>query len=109
MSNATTASHAATVSAIYQAFGSGNIPYILDQLADDVAWDADWADHAAQRAGVEHLLPRHGPGGAAEFFAVIGGWQVENFQVLDLIGSGQQVVAEVQVAFVLSRRSPPRR
>jgi len=100
MTTATT-NRSATVRAIYQAFGRGDVAFILDQLDDDVSWDADWAGNTAQRAGVEHLLPRHGPAGAAEFFAVLAPWQVDDFQVLDLIGSGNQVVAQIKAAFTL--------
>ena len=52
-------SRAATVAEIYAAFGRGDVPAILDQLADDVAWE-DWPANDAQRAGVRHLLPRRG-------------------------------------------------
>jgi ketosteroid isomerase-like protein len=96
-----TNTHSDTVAAIYEAFGRGDVPFILDQLADDVRFDADWTNNYGQRAGVEHLTPRRGPAQVADFFAVIAGWQVEYFQVLDLIGSGHQVVAEVQAGFTL--------
>jgi hypothetical protein len=32
-----------TVQAVYEAFGRGDVPAILDHLADDVAWDQDAA------------------------------------------------------------------
>lgn len=92
--------NAATVAAIYAAFGRGDVPAILDHLADDVAWE-DWPANEAQRAGVRHLLPRRGVREAAEFFTVIGGWTVRDFAVLDVIGDGRQVVAEVRAAFDL--------
>lgn len=91
----------ATVAALYEAFGRGDVPYILDQLANDVLFDADWSDNHAQRAGVAHLMPRRGPAQVADFFALIGTWHVEQFQVLDLIGSGNQVVAEIRAGFSL--------
>lgn len=78
-----------------------DVAFILDQLANDVSFDADWIDNHAQAAGVEHLLPRRGPAEVSEFFALIGTWQVDDFQVLDLIGSGHRVVAEVRAAFTL--------
>jgi ketosteroid isomerase-like protein len=92
---------AATVAEIYAAFGRGDVPAILDRLADDVAWE-EWPANEAQRAGVRHLLPRRGVTAAAEFFAVIGGWTVRDFAVLDIIGDGRQVVAEIRAAFDLS-------
>ena len=53
----TTVDNAATVAAIYEAFGCGDVPAILGRLADDVEWD-EWADNFAQRAGVPHLARR---------------------------------------------------
>ena len=90
-----------TVAAVYEAFGRGDVPFILDQLSNDVSFDADWIDNHAQAAGVEHLMPRRGPAQVADFFAVIGTWQVHDFQVLDLVGSGDRVVAEVRAEFTL--------
>jgi hypothetical protein len=83
----------AIVSAIYQAFGQGNIPGILEHLADDVHWEA-WADNSAQRAGVPWLQPRQGKDGVLEFFKIIGGFKIKEFQVLSLMVGGNQVAAE---------------
>ena len=94
-------SNVASVTALYEAFGSGDLPAILGSLADDVQFDADWNDNQAQREGVEHMAPRRGPAQVAQFFSLIAGWHVEEFQVLDLMASGEQVAAEVRVAFAL--------
>ena len=56
--------------AIYDAFGRGDIPGILQHLADDVAWES-WADNQAQKAGVPWMKSRRGKAGAAEFFGVV--------------------------------------
>jgi len=93
---------ATTVADIYAAFGRGDVSAILDTLADGVAWE-QWPDNFAQRAQVPHLLPRRGPAQAAEFFSVMGGWTVLDFPVLDIIGTGRQVVAEVRAAFEMPR------
>ena len=92
--------NAATVAAIYDAFGHGDVPAILERLADDVAWD-QWSDNFAQRAGVAHLRGRHGRNDVAGFFGVIGAWTVLDFAVLDIIGTGRQVAAEVRAFFAL--------
>src|SRR3954454_12008790 len=96
----TTVDNATTVSAIYDAFARGDVPAILDRLADDVAWE-QWADNFAQRASVPDLAPRRGRDDVAGFFGLIGAWTVLDFAVLDVIGSGRQVVAEVRAAFAL--------
>ena len=46
-----------TVKQIYAAFARGDIPAILDTLADNVAWEA-WADNSAGNVGVPRLVPR---------------------------------------------------
>jgi hypothetical protein len=47
----------ATIAAIYEAFGRGDVPAILDHLADDVTWDGEWAPLSATS-----LPPTVGPG-----------------------------------------------
>jgi len=95
-----TTGNAATVADVYAAFGRGDVPAILARLADDVAWD-DWPDNFGQRAGVPHLTPRRGPAQVAEFFGLLGDYTVQDFAVLDVIGTGRQVVAEIRASFVL--------
>jgi ketosteroid isomerase-like protein len=96
----TTVDNAATVAAIYEAFARGDVPAVLDRLADDVAWE-QWTDNFAQRAGVPDLLPRRGRDDVAGFFGLIAAWTVLDFAVLDVVGSGRQVVAEVRASFAL--------
>ncbi|MGY1622045.1 nuclear transport factor 2 family protein [Geodermatophilus sp. SYSU D00965] len=92
--------NAATVAGIYAAFGRGDVPAILSALAEDVRWE-EWADNTAQRAGVEHLTPRRGPAEVAGFFELVGTWTLLRFEVLDIIGDGRQVVAEISGSFEL--------
>jgi uncharacterized protein len=86
--------HVATVQNIYQAFGQGNIPAILDHLADQVQWE-QWADNSAQRAGVPWLKSQVGKAGALEFFNTLKSLQVQDFQVLSIMGNESQVAAEI--------------
>ena len=41
-------SNIATVQSVYEAFGRGDIPAILDMISDDVAWE-DWSDTQPRR------------------------------------------------------------
>jgi ketosteroid isomerase-like protein len=86
-----------TVQQIYAAFGTGDVPAILDQLADDVSWDADWADHFGQRAGLPMFQPRRGKRGAVEFFELVGACKVIEFEVLDLLAGENAVVAQIVI------------
>jgi uncharacterized protein len=98
--NATDATHVGAVAELYAAFGRGDVPSILALLSDDVRWE-HWADSSAQSAGLESLAERTGPAEVAGFFEHVGQWEVTEFQVLDLMGSESQVVAEVVIAATL--------
>jgi hypothetical protein len=86
-------SNLAVINTIYEAFGKGDIPTILEQMADDVQWE-QWADNSAQRAGVPWLAPRSGKTGVLEFFQVLGGMPVKEFQILSIMAGGNQVAVE---------------
>ncbi|MDQ1531008.1 MAG: uncharacterized protein QOE37_1113 [Microbacteriaceae bacterium] len=92
--------NAAAVAEIYAAFGRGDVAAILERLADDVAWDT-WPRNYAQETGVDHLSARRGPSEVAEFFTVIADWTVLAFDVQDIIGTGDQVVAQIHAEFDL--------
>lgn len=81
---------------IYAAFGRGDIPAILDCLADDVAWE-HWESHWGQRGGVPWLTRRTGKAGAKAFFEVIAGLQFREFAVKGLMAGDRQVAAEIVV------------
>jgi uncharacterized protein len=95
MSTATLTGNAATTAAIYEAFGRGDVPAILDSLAEDVRWD-DWGD-SANREQVPWLLAGRGRDHVARFFEVVGSFEIHEFQVLDVIGTGRQVAVEVLI------------
>ena len=86
--------HLGTITKIYDAFGRGDVPAILECLADDVAWEA-WADNSAQSRGVPWLRPRKGRAGAAEFFQYVGTqMEVLDFRVLSMMAGPNQVAVE---------------
>lgn len=89
------AANLAVVGGIYEAFGRGDIGFILDQIADDCEWES-WLDNHGQEAGIPPMQPRHGRAGVAEFFEYVATMQIEDFQVLDMLASDRQVVVEVR-------------
>lgn len=95
--------HVAAVTAIYEAFGRGDVPTILELMSPDVILDGDWADNSLQRRGVDHFMPRRGHAEVAAFFQVVGSFTMEDFRILDLTASDRQVVAEVELAFSTPR------
>jgi uncharacterized protein len=94
------AANLAVVGGIYEAFGRGDIEFILGQIADDCAWES-WLDNHGQNAGLPPMKPRHGRQGVAEFFSCVATMQIEDFQVLDMLASDRQVVVEVQISIAM--------
>jgi uncharacterized protein len=93
-----TAANLATITEIYEAFGRGDVPTILDKIAPDCRWES-WGNNRAQQMGVPTLQPRIGPAGVADFFAAVGQLEIHDFQVLDLLGGERQVAVEVVIDF----------
>jgi uncharacterized protein len=94
-------SNLATVRAIYEAFGAGDVSAILDVLADDVEWE-DWEDNSAVNAGVPWMIPRHGKKDVVRFFETAGQMEIVDLQVLNMMEGGNQVAVE----FVLEANLP---
>ena len=94
------AANLAVVGGIYEAFGCGDIDFILEQIADDCAWES-WLDNHGQTAGLAPMKPRQGRVGVAEFFAYVATMQIQDFQVLDMLASDRQVVVEVQISIAM--------
>src|SRR4051812_1492578 len=88
--------NAATVQAIYEAFGKGDVETILSHCADDIRWE-DWEDNLAQNAGVPEMQPRHGKAEVVEFFRIVGEFDLKDFQVLSLMEGPNQVAAEIVI------------
>ena len=84
----------ATAQAVYQAFGSGNIPAIIDVLADDVQWES-WGENSAQEAGVPWMASGNGKAGAMHFFQTVGSdFDITEFSVLNFAAGGDRVFVE---------------
>lgn len=79
----------ATVGAVYEAFGRGDVPAILDLLADDIEWERHGTGH-----GVPWLEPGTGRDHVGRFFQLLA----ENLEFLrfepqaPLVGEGMVAV-----------------
>jgi uncharacterized protein len=90
-------SNSQTVQGIYEAFGRGDVPAILDRLSHDVAWDA-WPDQTSgQRAGIAWLAERRGRDQVGAFFESLGALEFHEFAPTALIAGGNHVVALISV------------
>lgn len=90
-----------TTQLIYEAFGRGDVPRILELCADDVTWE-HWDDNRAQRAGIPLFQARAGKAGVGEFFASLGAVTIQSFEVLNMMVGGNQVA----VTFVIEYDTP---
>lgn len=87
-----------TVQSIYEAFGQGDVPAILDQVSDDVAWEAWQGHNTAQDAGVPWVAARSGRTGVAAFFEALGAeLEIHAFEPTNLLEGGNQVVATIRL------------
>jgi ketosteroid isomerase-like protein len=94
--------NSATVQNIYAAFGGGDIPAVLAQLSDDVAWDCGYDGTA-----IPFLTPRNGLAEVAEFFQGLAGLEFRKFEVLNILEGGNQVAAVVDLDLVVRATGKP--
>ena len=81
-----------TIQQIYMAFGSGNIPAILDFMADDVDWEY------GSTSDVPWLQQRHGKEGVGAFFEALGsGFAITKFIPHTVLSKGDVVVVLVDI------------
>ena len=94
-------SNLTTTQSIYEAFGMGDVPAILELVADDVLWE-HWDDNRAQKAGVPSMQARVGRQGVADFFSVAATMQITDIQVLNMMEGSNQVA----VTFIIEADVP---
>jgi len=97
--------HTQSVTAMYDAFGRGDVDGILSHLSEEIRWDVTdepWTPHAAE---VPWLLPRRGHRQVREFFAIVSAWNYERFEVLDMLVSDTQVAVEIRMTAELPNGS----
>ena len=84
--------NADTVRDIYAAFGRGDVPAILERLAEDVDWEFAYpTDHE-----IPWLRRQRGHAGAVAFFQAAGdNLEFNSFAVDHIVGDGPVVVALV--------------
>jgi ketosteroid isomerase-like protein len=96
-------SNIGTVQAMYEAFGRGDVPAILEHIADDVSWEAWEVENTAQSAGVPWVQARSGHEGVTEFFREIGeGLEFHDFEPVNLLEGGNQVAATIRIDFTVT-------
>jgi ketosteroid isomerase-like protein len=95
-------SHRETVEAIYQAVFRGDMPAILEHLAEDVRWESWQYANSSQEAGVPTMVRRDGRDAVGGFFAALG-----QFPKLDMdLGEIMAGPTQVSVDFTVHARTP---
>lgn len=85
-----------TVKAIYDAFGRGDIPFILSCLDENVAWEK-WHSNHAQKSGVPYMQERNSIAGVTEFFGEVGKLGVKMANAISIIGEGNNFAVEFEI------------
>jgi ketosteroid isomerase-like protein len=81
-----------TITAVYEAFGRGDVAAILDAVTDDGDWAAEAASSAAPWYGV-----RHGKDAVAAFFSDFGStMEVEEFAPVSFAANDTDVLTVVR-------------
>ena len=77
---------------IYEAFGRGDIPAILSNLAEDVEWEC-----GVNSTNVPWLQPRRGRGQVPEFFQALGALDIKAFQPKTFLENANVLVVLVDL------------
>jgi ketosteroid isomerase-like protein len=81
-----------TIQSIYEAFGRGDLPAILESLADDVDWASSVSSTEVPWWGV-----RHGKDEVTDFFVKLAAsTETLEFTTLEIMGDGDTVLTVVR-------------
>jgi ketosteroid isomerase-like protein len=81
-----------TVKQIYQAFGRGDIPAIIEKLDRNVEWDVD-----VPTPGVPWLQPHHGAASVPAFFQSLAALSFQRFEPHTFFADGNKVFALIAI------------
>lgn len=84
-----------TVQNIYKAFGEGNVPFILEQLSDDINWEYQPISN-----DVPWLQNQQGKNNVPNFFQnLMSNVELQGFTPKNFFESGNIVITLVDIAF----------
>lgn len=85
-----------TVKAIYEAFGKGDVPFILSCLDENVAWEK-WDSNHAQAADVPYMRERKSPAEVTEFFGETAKLGITGFEVVSIMEGENKIAVEFTI------------
>jgi ketosteroid isomerase-like protein len=87
------------IGAIYEAFGRGDVPFILGQMREDVEWEHDTVDR-----GIPWILPGRGVADVGRFFAAaVAELEMRDFSVLGMLEGKDTVAVVARVHWIVKR------
>jgi ketosteroid isomerase-like protein len=87
-----------TIKQIYEAFGRGDIPAILEKLAEDVRWEEWSTGNSAQERDVPYMRPRRGREAVGGFFQdVQDDFELNSFSPLAFLEGDDRVAVLIEV------------
>ena len=87
------------VQTIYEAFGRGDVPAILEHVSADVEWEYGW-----KSSPIPWLVPGRGRDHALKFFQTVGAeLEFHSFAVNEVLGSDRLVVALVSLEMTVRK------
>ena len=88
------ADNVGTVAAIYEAFGRGDVPAILDRLADDVQWEQGIRD-----TGIPYYVPGVGKAHVVSFFEnLAANLELTHFEPMAICDGGEIITVPIKYA-----------
>ena len=91
-------SHVDTIQHLYEAFGRGDIPAVLEHLDESVRWEEWRTGNTAQEADVPYMRSRNGREAAAGFFQDIqDDFELNSFNPHAFLEGGDHVAVVVEV------------
>ena len=87
---------------LYEAFGRGDIPGVLEQLSEDVRWEAWAIDNTAQKSDVPYMRERNGREAVGGFFSDIQeDFELNSFRPLAFLEGENRVAVIISVDFTV--------
>src|SRR5262245_20595593 len=100
-------SHIATIQNVYAAFGRGDLPAILEVVADDCVWDLS-RPRVKGASRVPWIRRFNGKKEVPEFFGALGSTlDVKVFSPEEFYGEGDRVAVKVHEEYVVRANGRP--
>ena len=88
--------NSAAVNAMYECFGRGDIPGILEHLRPDVEWEHDWGGPT-----LKWYQPRRGRAEVPKFFEALADFEFVRFEPFAFLEGGDMVAVPVHIELIV--------